>query len=365
MGASHGVGDGDVILIGNEVLSSDVEVWESRSQRREEMLESRWPWPLIWGWVVIDHILGKNSRQLVEIASAHSFAQAFLRGNIVFSRHAESSVCSIRVSSSCTCDDQQRLRPCERGVASRKHATAHALEGALIRASLEQPTSGERRPNRHSVGTVAEECPAQGIMTCSTASRPPIPVRDGCVLVVGRHSAVRTTPPSTTQRDSRRKGRRMAPDDQPQHLATTETGTSTLVVATGVFDLLHVGHLRFLEAARSLGDVLIVGVEDDERVRRWKGTQRPIQTLTDRCDLLAALRVVDRVFTISGERVDPAYYADLLRPLGVRYLAVTADDPFLEEKRRAMHDIGVELRVVVPRIENYSTTRLVRLLGLP
>jgi len=138
-----------------------------------------------------------------------------------------------------------------------------------------------------------------------------------------------------------------------------------LVVATGVFDLLHIGHLRFLEAARQLGDRLIVGLESDERVRRWKGPNRPIQSEDDRVALLRALRVVDDVFVISGERVDPAFYAELLAPLRPRYLAVTADDPFLSEKRDAMRDIGAGLRVVTPRIENYSTTQLVRLLGLP
>lgn len=146
--------------------------------------------------------------------------------------------------------------------------------------------------------------------------------------------------------------------------STDERTASGLVAVTGVFDLLHIGHLRFLEAARHLGDALIVGVEDDERVHRWKGPARPIMTQDDRRDLLAALRVVDRVFIISGERVDPEYYVDLLRPLAPRYLAVTADDPFLTEKQNAMAHIGVEVRVVTPRIENYSTTRLIRLLGL-
>jgi cytidyltransferase-like protein len=135
------------------------------------------------------------------------------------------------------------------------------------------------------------------------------------------------------------------------------------VIVTGVFDLLHVGHLRFLEAARRLGSELLVGLEDDERVRRWKGPGRPIQSQEDRAALVAALRVVDHVFMITGERVDPGYYEELFRPLRARYLAVTADDPLLEIKREAMREIGMELRVVTPRIENYSTTRLVHLLG--
>lgn len=144
-----------------------------------------------------------------------------------------------------------------------------------------------------------------------------------------------------------------------------ETAASRLVVVTGVFDLLHIGHLRFLEGARRLGDRLIVGVESDERVRGWKGPGRPIQTEDDRMALLTALRVVDETFLIAGERVDPEYYAHLLKPLGARYIAVTADDPYLEAKRDAMRAVGVDLRVVTPRIENYSTSHLITLLGLP
>jgi D-glycero-beta-D-manno-heptose 1-phosphate adenylyltransferase len=141
-------------------------------------------------------------------------------------------------------------------------------------------------------------------------------------------------------------------------------GVARVVIVTGAFDLLHIGHLRFLEAARQLGDRLVAGVESDARVRAWKGPTRPIQTQEDRCELLAALRCVDEVFVIEGERVDPPFYADLLAPLGATYLAVTADDPFLEAKRAAMAAVGVELVVVTPRIENYSTTHLVALLGL-
>ncbi len=148
-----------------------------------------------------------------------------------------------------------------------------------------------------------------------------------------------------------------------QDIAAGSSDNGGLVVATGVFDLLHIGHLRFLEAARHLGDRLVVGIEGDERVRRWKGPNRPIQSQEDRAALLEALRVVDRIFLVTGERVDPDYYVELLRPMHARFLAVTADDPLLEVKREAMRSIGVDLRVVIPRIENHSTTRLVHLIG--
>ena len=147
-------------------------------------------------------------------------------------------------------------------------------------------------------------------------------------------------------------------------MGTRDGAGEGLVVVTGVFDLLHVGHLRFLCAARELGARLVVGVESDARVRRWKGPDRPIQTQEDRCELLSALRVVDDVFLIEGERVEPDYYVELMRPLHARYLAVTVNDPFLEAKRAAMAEIGVELRVVIPRVENYSTSHLIKLLGI-
>src|SRR5262249_50734792 len=112
--------------------------------------------------------------------------------------------------------------------------------------------------------------------------------------------------------------------DEERCMGTSDGAGEGLVVVTGVFDLLHVGHLRFLCAARELGARLVVGVESDARVRRWKGLDRPIQTQEDRCELLSALRVVDDVFIIEGERVEPDYYVELLRPLGAHYLAVTA-----------------------------------------
>ena len=63
----------------------------------------------------------------------------------------------------------------------------------------------------------------------------------------------------------------------------------------GCFDLLHIGHLELLENARKLGDILIVGLNSDDSVRRLKGPQRPINTQLDRARILAALEVVDYV----------------------------------------------------------------------
>jgi D-beta-D-heptose 7-phosphate kinase/D-beta-D-heptose 1-phosphate adenosyltransferase len=79
-----------------------------------------------------------------------------------------------------------------------------------------------------------------------------------------------------------------------QRLQLRESG-QTLVLTNGCFDLIHRGHTDYLEQARALGDVLVVGLNDDESVRRLKGRGRPLQPLADRAALLLALRAVDFV----------------------------------------------------------------------
>jgi len=76
----------------------------------------------------------------------------------------------------------------------------------------------------------------------------------------------------------------------------------SLVFTNGVFDLLHVGHVRYLRQARALGDVLIVGVNSDESVRRLnKGPERPLNSAEDRIEVLEALRWVDGAVEFSED----------------------------------------------------------------
>jgi rfaE bifunctional protein nucleotidyltransferase chain/domain len=74
----------------------------------------------------------------------------------------------------------------------------------------------------------------------------------------------------------------------------------TIVLANGCFDLLHVGHVRYLEAAKKEGDLLVVAINSDESVRKNKGAGRPIVPEAERAEMLAALRCVDFV-TVFGE----------------------------------------------------------------
>ncbi|MCF8054009.1 MAG: D-glycero-beta-D-manno-heptose 1-phosphate adenylyltransferase [Deltaproteobacteria bacterium] len=85
-----------------------------------------------------------------------------------------------------------------------------------------------------------------------------------------------------------------------------------MVFTNGCFDILHVGHTRYLNAARTTGDVLIVGVNSDHSVRMLKGEKRPIVTEQERAEMLANLMVVDFVIIFPEET--PAQLIEALRP---------------------------------------------------
>ena len=78
-------------------------------------------------------------------------------------------------------------------------------------------------------------------------------------------------------------------------VAIARKNGARVVFANGCFDLLHVGHVRYLEAARALGDLLVVGVNADEQVRRLKGEGRPVVPERERAEVVASLRAVDLV----------------------------------------------------------------------
>lgn len=97
-----------------------------------------------------------------------------------------------------------------------------------------------------------------------------------------------------------------------QAVAADRAAGRRIAFANGVFDLLHVGHVRYLQAAAAEADRLVVAVNDDASVRQLKGPDRPILTAADRAELVSALRGVDYVVIFSESTVTPLL--DLLRP---------------------------------------------------
>jgi len=95
-------------------------------------------------------------------------------------------------------------------------------------------------------------------------------------------------------------------------LATLRSKGKRIAFANGHFDLLHVGHLRYLRAAAAEGDALVVAINDDASVARLKGPGRPIVPAAERAELLAALEPVDFVTVFAGD--SPAPLLERLRP---------------------------------------------------
>jgi D-glycero-beta-D-manno-heptose 1-phosphate adenylyltransferase len=107
--------------------------------------------------------------------------------------------------------------------------------------------------------------------------------------------------------------RRLQLDDLPRLRAEASAAGRTIALANGVFDLFHVGHLRYLEGAKALGDLLVVAVNSDASTRRLgKGPGRPVVPEAERAEIVAALRCVDHVVVFDASDVVPVIRA--LRP---------------------------------------------------
>jgi rfaE bifunctional protein nucleotidyltransferase chain/domain len=137
---------------------------------------------------------------------------------------------------------------------------------------------------------------------------------------------------------------------------TLRSAGKKIVATNGCFDLLHVGHVRYLQAARALGDLLIVGLNGDRSVHELKGGGRPITTQSDRAEILAALACVDLV-TIFPE-IRASKFLAIARPAvyvkGGDYTTGKLD----QEERAILKEIGAAIRLV-PFEAGYSTSGLI------
>ena len=138
-------------------------------------------------------------------------------------------------------------------------------------------------------------------------------------------------------------------------LVVQRSSGRTVVFTNGVFDILHAGHVDILRRARELGDVLVVGVNTDDSVRRLKGPDRPVNSELDRAETLAALDHVDHVVLFRDDT--PARLIRAIRP----DLHVKGDDyrPETVPEADAVREVGARI-VIVPRVGGLSTTNVIR-----
>ena len=132
-------------------------------------------------------------------------------------------------------------------------------------------------------------------------------------------------------------------------------GGRRLVFTNGVFDLLHVGHVRYLTQARALGDALVVAINSDRTVRELKGPDRPVFSEAERAEILAALRAVDYV-TIFDDVSPRRLIAELLPDVLVKGGDYDLDQIHGREEVEAAGGKVISL----PFVEGASTTTLIQ-----
>ena len=119
----------------------------------------------------------------------------------------------------------------------------------------------------------------------------------------------------------------------------------------GCFDILHIGHIKMLQYARSLGDNLIVGIDSDQRVKQLKGTSRPVNNQDDRREFLLSLGCVDDVFVFDSKEE----MCTILVEQGIRELVVGEDYIGREVTGQAI----VERVHFFEKVKNFSTTSII------
>jgi rfaE bifunctional protein nucleotidyltransferase chain/domain len=144
-------------------------------------------------------------------------------------------------------------------------------------------------------------------------------------------------------------------DQLPAWRAELRAAGKKLVVTNGCFDILHLGHITYLESARNMGDALLIGVNSDAATRALKGPQRPVNSEYDRSAVLAALQSVDGTCIFTDARAtrflaaaQPDIYVK-----GGDYTLETLD----QNERRAVESAGGQI-VLVPFVPGKSTTSL-------
>src|SRR3989344_4513405 len=142
-------------------------------------------------------------------------------------------------------------------------------------------------------------------------------------------------------------------------IRTLKNAGYKIVLTQGVYDLFHVGHKRYLEEAKSYGDVLVVGIDTDELTRKRKGPKRPFETLADRVEILSGLRAVD-IITIRREQ-DHFYRLIKLVEPHVLVMSETTED-FTENDKKNLLEYCGEIKVLPAKAGTSTTAKLRRMM---
>ncbi len=136
----------------------------------------------------------------------------------------------------------------------------------------------------------------------------------------------------------------------------------TIVLTGGSFDILHAGHLEFLKRAGELGEELFILLESDEKIKKLKGNNRPVNSQIDRAAILSNLPMVSGVIALSGLKSDKDYEI-LVKTLQPDIIATSGSDQVFEWEKRLEKEGILKVIKVMDRSGNHSTTDLVKKLS--
>ena len=135
-----------------------------------------------------------------------------------------------------------------------------------------------------------------------------------------------------------------------------------VVLVGGCFDILHIGHVRFLSEAKGMGDYLMVLLESDKNVKRLKGKNRPVFTQRERAEMFSSLKMVDLVVLLPIMENDDDYL-NLVTRIKPDIIAATKGDPLVDKKRLQAKKVGAKLKII-PVTKTFSTSKLAKILGV-
>jgi D-glycero-beta-D-manno-heptose 1-phosphate adenylyltransferase len=146
----------------------------------------------------------------------------------------------------------------------------------------------------------------------------------------------------------------LSSDDLLQSLARERKAGKKIVFTNGCFDILHVGHIRYLYQAKAMGDILVVGLNSDSSVKEYKGQDRPIVPEDERAEVLAALEMVDYI-VIFSERTPEEIILKIRPDIQVKGGDYTIDQI---PEAGAVESCGGKV-VIVPEVKGKATTNII------
>ena len=134
-----------------------------------------------------------------------------------------------------------------------------------------------------------------------------------------------------------------------------------IVLVGGCFDIVHLGHLTFLEKAKAKGNILIVLLESDKNISENKGKDRPINNQENRFKFLNKLKMVDKVIKLPYMKGDEEYLK-IIKKIKPEIIAVSENDENWDKKKKQAKEIGAKLVKVTKTIPQKSTSRIIEII---